>query len=94
MPRKPFNRYAKKNRELASKEAFVKLFKVERYDRNEITNNEILRLQELIDTKGAPGAAEIVGIDDRSLLLVTSGFAHKVMPKTAEKLRDFLRKKK
>ena len=94
MPRKPFQRYSKssKKREVATSASLAKLFQIERYDRNELSISELNRLRDIIDTKGLDNAAEFVGVDGVSLLRACAGFAHRLMPRTAEKLRKFLRK--
>lgn len=62
-----------------------------RYDRNELTADEINKLREMIDSDGKTAAAEQIGVCTESLLTATSGFGHRLMRKTATKIRDFLR---
>lgn len=74
-------------------ESLEELFGVEPFHRNEITLGEINRLRSQIDERGAGPVADDVEVDRATLLLVTSGFGHRLRPKTAERVRDFLRKK-
>lgn len=62
-----------------------------RFDRNEITLSEIDRLRNMIDEKGACPVAADLGVQPVTLLLVTSGFGHRLRPKTAERIKEFLR---
>jgi hypothetical protein len=74
-------------------ESLEELFGVEPFHRNEITLTEINRLRSWIDERGAGPVADDLGIADSTLLFVTSGFGHRLQPKTAERVRNFLRKK-
>lgn len=83
----------KRSAKLKADESLEELFGVEPFHRNEITLREIDRLRTLIDEKGAfPVAAEVT-VPAATLLLVTSGFGHRLQPKTAERVREFLRSK-
>jgi len=62
-----------------------------RFDRNEITKSEIDKLRNMIDERGAGPVAEELGLQPSTLLLVCAGFAHRMTPKTAARLREFLR---
>jgi hypothetical protein len=62
-----------------------------RFDRNEITKSEIDRLRNMIDEKGACPVAAELGISPVTLLLVTSGFGHRLAVKTAARIKEFLR---
>lgn len=74
-------------------ESLEELFGVEPFLRNEISVSEINRLRALIDERGAGPTADELEVSDATLLLVTSGFGHRLTRKTAERVRDFLRKK-
>lgn len=74
-------------------ESLEELFGVEPFHRNEITLGEINRLRGWIDERGAQPVADDMEVESATLLLVTSGFGHRLQPKTAERVRDFLRKK-
>lgn len=92
MPRKPFRRSVHKS-EAAKREreaAFVKLFPIEPFHRNEITKNQIDRLREMIDAKGLQGTAELVGVNAMTLLRVCAGFGHQLNTLTRGKFREFL----
>lgn len=85
---KPHKRTAK-----AEDESLEELFGVEPFLRNEISLAEINRLRALIDERGARPVADDMEVKDATLLMVTSGFGHRLARKTAERVRDFLRKK-
>lgn len=74
-------------------ESLEELFGVEPFHRNEITLSEINRLRNLIDERGAYPVAAELNVQGATLLMVTSGFGHRLQPKTAERVRDYLRKK-
>lgn len=82
-----------RKRSAKADESLEELFGVEPFHRNEISVAEINRLRTLIDERGANPTAEDLGVADATLLMVTSGFGHRLQPKTAERIRDFLRKK-
>jgi hypothetical protein len=93
MTTKPFNRRSlskKRTREVTSAESLAKLYDIPRYDRNELTLNQINRLRELIDLKGMPSAVEFTGIGENVLLRVCAGFGHRLKAKNASKVREFL----
>lgn len=77
----------------AEDESLEELFGVEPFHRNEISLSEINRLRSRIDERGASPVAIEMEVEPATLLLVTSGFGHRLQPKTAERVRDFLRKK-
>ncbi len=62
-----------------------------RWDRNEITKSEIDKLRAMIDDRGACPVAAELSVQPSTLLLVTSGFGHRLVPKTAARIREFLR---
>lgn len=62
-----------------------------RFDRNELTRTEIDRLRNMIDTRGAWPVATELGLAPATLLLACAGFGHRLRPKTAERLREYLR---
>jgi hypothetical protein len=74
-------------------ESLEELFGVEPFLRNEISIAEINRLRSLIDERGVKPVAVDLNVVDSTLLMVTSGFGHRLARKTAERVRDFLRKK-
>jgi len=93
MASRPYNRRSlskKKSREVISSQSLAKLYDIPRYDRNELTLNQINRLRELIDLKGMPSAVEFTGIGENVLLRVCAGFGHRLKAKSAAKVREFL----
>lgn len=92
MPSRPVRRRTRpveKNHEHPTA-ALAKLFSLGTYDRNQITQPQIDRLRELVDTLGGPTAAERVGVCEITLLRVCAGFGHRLRPETAAKVRKFL----
>ena len=63
-----------------------------RFDRNEITRDEIDKLRNLIDSEGVRKVAEDIGVTHPVLYCVCAGFGHRLTRKTAAKIRDFVRK--
>jgi hypothetical protein len=68
-----------------------RLLRIEPFHRNEVTAREIDRLRDMIDQQGPRQVAKLVGVNQLTLLRVAAGFGHKLVPHTAEKLREFLR---
>lgn len=83
----------KRSAKLKADESLEELFGVEPFHRNEITLREMDRLRAMIDERGARPTADDMKIRDATLLMVTSGFGHRLQPKTAERVREFLRSK-
>lgn len=91
MPSRPNRRRSTrtKKRELVSADAIAALYDIGPYDRNQISLSQINRLRELVDTRGGPRAAELVGVCEVTLLRVCAGFGHRLQPPTAAKLREW-----
>lgn len=62
-----------------------------RFDRNEVTAEEINKLRNMIDSDGLPATAKLLEVHREALLMLCAGFGHRNMRKTAAKIRDFLR---
>lgn len=62
-----------------------------RFDRNEITREEIDKLRNMIDSDGVHKVASDVGVHAQTLYAVCAGFGHRLARKTAAKVRDFVR---
>src|SRR5262245_48123540 len=77
-------------RETPAPASMVKLFDIGPYDRNQLTLAKLNRLRELVDQVGGPVAAERVGVGEIVLYRVCAGFAHRLRPETAAKVRAFL----
>lgn len=93
MPRKPFKRTTKTSKTREVSHALAKLYSIGTFDRNQVTMSQIDRLRDIIDLQGFVRAAELTGLCQTTLLKVTSGFAHKLRPDTAEKIREFFQGK-
>lgn len=72
----------------------ARLLSLGNYDRNALTLDEIDRIRDLIDIHGAPTASEMVGCSQLILYKTCSGFAHRLMPETAQQIRKYLGRKK
>lgn len=68
---------------------FVELFGVEPFLRNQVTKENILHLQNRVDSEGTPKVAESLGISEVTLLRVMAGFGHRLQPKCAAKVRGY-----
>lgn len=79
-----------RNRESIT-DGLATLLSIGPYDRNQLTQAQIDRLREMIDTLGGQRAAERVGVNELTLLRVCAGFGHRLRPETAAKLRKWLR---
>lgn len=82
-----------RKRSAAQDESLEELFGVEPFHRNEISVAEINRLRNMIDIAGACNTAADLEVHPSTLLMVTSGFGHRLKPMTAGRIREFLRKK-
>lgn len=91
MPARPNKRRPpkSKSREVVSADAIAKLYDIGPYDRNQVSLLQINRVRDIIELEGLPRACELIGVCDVTLLRVTSGFAHKLRPDTAARVRKF-----
>lgn len=62
-----------------------------RFDRNEVTREEIDKIRNMIDSDGLRQTAELLGVSHGALLYCLAGFGHRNTRKVAAKLREFLR---
>lgn len=79
------------NRRRKRSPEMTELFAIERFDRNELSLSEINRLRNWIDTAGMPTVARELGLTDAVVWKACAGFGHRLMPRTAQVLREYLR---
>jgi len=69
----------------------TELFQIERFDRNELSLSEINKLRNWVDTAGMPTVAAALGVTDNVVWKACAGFGHRLMPRTAQILREYFR---
>lgn len=73
----------------AERQNMVALFELGRFERNQLSRQQIDVLRNMIDNEGTPRAAAALEISEVTLLRVCAGFGHRLSPKTAAKIRQF-----
>lgn len=62
-----------------------------KFDRNEVTADEINKLRQMMDSEGVTPTAKLLEVSREALLLLCSGFGHRNSRKTAAKFREYFR---
>ena len=75
-------------------EDLAALFDLGPFDRNQITRGQIDKLRNWVDTEGLPTVCKELEMDGLTIMRVCAGFAHRLMPRSAAKLRAFFAERK